>query len=215
MKGEAPREYDIIMIEREAGAPESVPAHLIMYGMGTRIKESESKAAGTPVHVDHPWIQILVPGEQNKSAPERPASETDMRRFPRSYDAVMRAHAKNGPGIHGMPIEGWAQITRSEAVTLRSANIPTVEALAEVQDGHIDKIGMRGRELRSMAKAFLEINKNAAAAQVYKAESDRKDLAIADLQRQFNELAARLEKPEDEEPKRGPGRPRKVQEDAA
>ncbi len=214
MKGEPPREYPIQLMEREAGAPESVPAQLILWGMGTVIKTRESKIAGHEVHIDWPWIQILVPGENNKSSPEKPATEVEKRRYPKTYDALVRMYETKTLAVNGMPIDNWPQVTRSMAVTLRAANIPTVEALAEVSDEHIDKIGSIGRDLRSKAKAFLMLSRDTAAAQQIKAESDLKDLRIADLERQFRELAAKLEEGQ-EEVKRGPGRPRKVQEDAA
>jgi hypothetical protein len=107
-----------------------------------------------------------------------------------------------------MPVEQWPQITRAQAMTLKAMHVHTVESLAEVHDGHIDKLGQNGRELRTKAKAFLELAKDTAAAQAHAAENQALKDQIAELQRQFAQLSAQTEK-------RGPGRPPKQVEQAA
>ncbi len=204
-------EFRVQMMERENGAPESVPALMIEMWIGTQQSARKSKLAGRPIFEEVPWISISVPGEQNKSFPVRPVNDSDKRRFPRAYAALMDSEKK--PAIEGTPIEHWAAITRSEAMSFRASNIPTIEALAEVRDEHIDKLGTSGREWRAKARAVLTGAKDAALAQQLAAEKETLMAMIAEQGRQIKELAAKLEG--QEEVKRGPGRPRKVQEDAA
>ncbi len=200
-------DYPIRLLEREAGAPESVAALIIEMGFDTRPNARKSKKAGYEVHEEVPCIRVTVPGELNKSVREGPIRPDEKVRFPRAYAALM-ALDKEAPPIDGMPIEHWPRVTRVMAMTLKAANIPTVEAMAAVDDNNISKIGPEGPRLRSEAKAFLQVSHDAAAAQRIQAESDAKDALLADMQRQIRELAAKLEA-KDEEPKRGPGRPRK------
>lgn len=212
-------EHVVRMIEREAGAPDSVGALMIERWFDTRPNPRKSKSAGYPIFEEVPWIRIIVPGEKNNSVPERPSTDQDNKRFPRSYETLMTLAKNSAAPIDGMPIEHWPRATRSMAMTLKAVNIPTVEALAAVQDSHIDRIGPNGRQLRSEAQAFLAVSKDSAAAQRIQAESDAKDATMADMQRQIRELAAKLEKQheqpigwkgqEDEPARRGPGRPRK------
>jgi hypothetical protein len=200
-------EFRVRMMEREAGAPEQVPPLLIERWMKTKPNPSKSKAAGHPVHDDCPWIRITTPGDKN-SYVERPATDIDNTRFPKSHAALMSAVKPSD--TEGMPIEDWPQITRGQAETLKSLSIPTVEALAAVNDANIMNLGQPGRELRIKAQAFLAVSKDTAAAQQFKLENEQLKATLADQQRQIRELAAKLERRE--EPKRGPGRPRKIQD---
>ncbi len=189
-----------MMMEREAGAPQQVPQLGVGFFVRPVQHSKQSKLAGHPVFVDREWFVCVVPGDRN-SRIERPATDMDKRRFPVSY-AAFKATETKAP-VNGFRIEEWPQVTRAMAMTLKAAHIDTVEALAEVGDGNIDKIGHSGRELRSKAQAFVAMAKDSAAVQAIKAESDRKDATLADMQRQINELAAQLQK-------RGPGRPPNV-----
>lgn len=197
---------DILMrMEREDGMPEQCP----MMGVGFFVRPVQnpkrSKAAGHPVFEDREWVKIVTPGDKN-SWVERQATAVEKRRFPKSYAAFKAI--ENQSAVDGFRIEEWPQVTRAMAMTLKAAHIDTVEALAQVSDGHIDKIGFAGRELRAKAQAFIAVSKDTAAAQQYKADNDKLMSMISDQQRQIAELAAKLEK-------RGPGRPPKEAVEAA
>jgi hypothetical protein len=200
-------EHDEIpmMMEREAGCPEQVPEVGVGFGLVPQENGRKSSAAGHPVFEEREYVKIVIPGDK-QSLYFQPATDQHKRRFPRAY-AMFKARETQA-GVEGMPIEHWPQITRALALTFKACNIPTVEALAAVHDGHVEKLGNEGREWRAKAKAFLDIAKDTAASQKLAAESERKDLMISDLQRQINDLAARLS---DEPQKRGPGRPPKAQ----
>lgn len=180
-----------MMMEREAGAPEQCPQLGIGFFSRPLQHAKKSKLAGHPVFEDREWFVCVVPGDKN-SRIERPASDTDKRRFPRTY-AAFKSMEQKAP-VNGFPIEEWPQVTRAQAMTLKAMNIFTVEALGEVSDANVDKLGHSGRELRAKAQAFLVVSKDTAAAQAFKAESERKDATLADMQRQINELAGQLQK---------------------
>lgn len=180
-----------LMMEREAGAPDFIAA--IAVGFGTMPVEDKkaSEKAGYPVFVDREFFSARVPGDKNTHS-LRIATDKDRQRFPRAYAAFKQ---RDTVPVQGMPIEQWPQITRAQALTLRAAGVHTVEAMAEVHDGNIDKLGANARELKAKAKAFLAQATDTAAAQKLAAENERKDLEMAELRRQIADLAAKLEQP--------------------
>lgn len=202
---------EIVMgMEARVTEPPGTPALGVGFYVAPRQSKRKSKAAGHPVFEDTEFIRIVVIGDKNGEV-NRPASQKDKTDFPRSYMAFKEREGGKRTAVDGMPLEEWAQVTRSMALTLKAANIFTVEGLATVADGHIDKLGPNGRELRAKAQGFVAQAKDAAAAQTFKAENDRLVALLQDQQRQIAELAARL----DDKPKRGPGRPRKQPEQPA
>ncbi len=144
-------EFRVRMLERAANEHENVPGLIIERWWKTKPNPGKSKTAGHPVHDDCAWIRITVPGDKN-SYVERPATDVDDRRFPKSYAALMSATKPSD--VEGMPIEDWPQVTRGLAETLRALNIPTVEALAAVNDANITNLGQPGRDLGSRHKPF-------------------------------------------------------------
>lgn len=202
--------YDDIplMMEREAGAPDHIAAIAVGFGMLPIEDASASEKEGRPVFVDREFFSARVPGDKNTHS-LRLATKKDRERFPKAYAAYKE---RATVPVQGTPLEEWPQITRSQALNLKSMAVHTVEALAEVHDGHIDKLGQNARELKTKARAYIEQAKDSAAVQKLAVESARKDAEMAELRRQIADLASRVE---DGEPKRGPGRPRKEPAEAA
>lgn len=194
-----------LMMEREAGAPDFITQIAVGFGLLPVEDSSESAKAGRPVFVDREFFSAKVPGDKNTHS-LRLATDKDKQRFPRAYAAFQQ---RGLVPMQGTPLEEWPQVTRAQALTLKAAGVHTVEAMAEVHDGHIDKLGGNARELKAKAKAYLAQAADTAAASKLAAENERKDTEMAELRRQIADLASRLE-PE----KRGPGRPRKEAEAA-
>lgn len=180
-----------LILEREAGAPDHIAAIAVGFGMMPIEDKTASDKAGHPVFVDKEFFSARIPGDKNTHS-LRLSTPKDRERFPRAYAAFKQ---RDTVPIQGMPIEQWPQITRAQALTFKAMGIHVVEALAEVHDGHIDKLGQSARELRTKAKAFLAQAKDAAEAQRLAAENQRKDDEMAELRRQIADLASRLEEP--------------------
>ena len=194
-----------MIMEREFGLPEHVPQVAVGFCMEVTEDKKKSAAAGHPVFTEREFCKIVIPGDK-QSLYYQPATDEKRRKFPNAYRAFQQRESK--PVVEGMPIEHWPQITRAQAMTFRAANIHTVEALASVHDGNIDKIGSHGRDLRAKAQAFLAVAKDSAAAQKIAVENQQLKDQLAEMQKQINTLAKALEK-------RGPGRPRKDEQVAA
>lgn len=118
--------------------------------------------------------------------------------------------------VDGVPLEAWPGATPHLVKALAPANIRSVEDLARMEDSAISRLAIPNlRQYQKNARAYLEALKSTSGV----AAENAKLKEIVDHQaRELAELKAlvtgMVEK-EDEEPapvKRGPGRPRKVQE---
>lgn len=134
-------------------------------------------------------------------------------KFQRQFTAWREGHDLPREGT---PIKTWAMCTREAATRLIATGITTVEDLAAFPDSNLAVVGMDGRYLRDMARGWITEAKDKGANAKALADANVKIGALEEtIQRQnerIDRLAARLE--QGDEPKRGPGRPRK-QEEAA
>lgn len=165
-------------------------------------QEFRSLAEGHPIYEAVPFIRIYVPGDKTKvvDRPVKLEQSGDVPSDPQRFHAQWQAFRSGVQATAaGKPLAEWPLMTTSQVKELNAVNIYTVEALAEVSDVALDGIGHGGRALRDQAKAHIaQMTDGAATAKLVAANSD--------LQRQIDELRASMTSPDD---KRGPGRPRK------
>lgn len=175
-----------MMMERESGMPEHIPAVAVSFGMHPVKDGKASAAAGHDIYKDVEFVKIAVPGDKNAMF-FQPADDKHRRRFPKTYAAFQ--DRETAPVV-GAPIEQWAPISRGLALTLRAMHINTVEALAEVSDSHVDGIGSNGRQLREQAKAWLSEARDGAASARLAAEKTELENQLAAMQQQIMVLQA-------------------------
>lgn len=186
-----------MMMEREAShrgphgdmimIPDTTPPVAVSFGLSPVLDGAKTKEAGHDVYKDVEFVKIAVPGDKN-SLFFQPSNDLYRARFPKAYAAFK---AREHKPMEGMPVGEWAPISRSMALTLRAAHIDTVEALAAVHDGNIDRIGSNGRELREKARAWLADAKTGAAAVQLAGEKQALQDQIAAMQAQILELSQR------------------------
>jgi hypothetical protein len=177
---------DVVMgLEREAGMAEHVPQIGVGFCLYPLKDDAESEKNGREIFRDVEFVKIIVPGDR-ESVVFQPATAEHKRRFPLAY---RRFKEQEQVAQEGTPIEAWPAIGRGLALTLKAAGIPTVEALANVHDGNLDKLGHGIRELRAKAQGFIAQASNAAAAQTLAKEKQQLLDVIANLQAQVRELA--------------------------
>lgn len=177
-------------LEREAGMPEQVPSVAVSFGMYPKKDDRASKEAGRDVYKDVEFVKIAIPGDRH-SLVFQPATDVHRRRFPRAYQAFKdREHTP----MQGTPLEQWPVVSRSIVLNLKALHVHTVEALAEVHDGNIDRLGSSGRELREKAKAWLaeaqtgaETVRLAAEKQALQDQLAAMQAQLAALQQQMND----------------------------
>jgi hypothetical protein len=174
-----------MMLEREAGMPDNCPQVAVAFGLYPMLDRKKTETEGREVYKDVEFVKIAVPGDRN-SLFFQPAEGTHRKRFPRAYDAYKQREVVP---VNGTPIENWPPVSRSVAMNLRTAHIHTVEDLAQVHDGNVDKICSNGRELREKAKAWLDNAKNGAAAIQLAADKKALQDQLAAMQAQIVALS--------------------------
>lgn len=150
-------------------------------------KKRESKEAGYPVFGDPMlFIKIVIPNSVDDT--QRPATEADKQRFPKSYEAYQRG---SEPAEEGLPIAEWPQVTKSEVKLLDAVTVKTVEQLAALPDSGLHRLGPGGQGLKIRAQKFLE----------KAAENETLRNTIQELERKIEELTAKPQ-PAKRKPKR-------------
>jgi hypothetical protein len=187
--------------------------------------EAASQAAGRPV----PNVVILacITPFASKDVVEKPATEwleqirqqavkgdyppEWAQRFKLQYDEYIKG---NELPREGTPIKTWQMLSHDQKNRCRAVDISVVEDLAVVPDSGLHNMGLDGRYMRDLAKAWIAEGKDKgivaqelAAANAKIADQavliQRMNDRLAELEARAN--AARLE----DAPRRGPGRPRK------
>jgi hypothetical protein len=184
-----------MMLEREAGLPENYPAVAVGFGMYPQLNKAKTAEAGHDVYDEREYVRVVVPGDK-ASLLLQPSTDAYRRRFPKAYQAFKTR--ESGGGRSGMPIEQWAVVSRSVAMTLRAAHVHTVEDLCEVSDSHIDRLSVAGaRELQAKARAWLAQAKDGAEAARKAAENEGLQKQIQALHAQIAALAeAKADEPD-------------------
>jgi hypothetical protein len=111
-----------------------------------------SEKEGRAVYDDVEYVEITVAGDTRTVVDERVKPE-HKERWPQAYKAF-----KEGRELaeDGTPLEAWPLLTPGQVMEFKALNIRTVDALAALDDGNLNKLGTGGRNIREKAKAFLE-----------------------------------------------------------
>lgn len=145
--------------------------------------------AGTLKTREVEYVMLRVAGDQN-SAPVHPVDDALRKRFGTEYKHWM-ATRKNDH-VNGLRITQWPLASKGFAMELAALGIRSVEDLSVVSDVNAMKI-TNGREWRERARAWLETNKDAAAAARFAGEAERAKAESADLRAQLHEMANRVQ----------------------
>jgi hypothetical protein len=170
-----------------------------------------SQEEGRPIYEDRPFITILFPGDKTKKierwavlSKDKDYNDTnpaDDERFPRQWAAFEKQEA--APSM-GLPVTEWPPISKSEAAELKGLNFHTVESLAQASDQAIGFMG--GLALREKARAWVESAKGHAAETKAAAEN----VQLREMMKVMQEQIDALKAGQQEETRRGPGRPPKT-----
>ena len=137
---------------------------------------------------DKLYVKINVPGD-SKSEWDYPAREDDLRRFSKAYEVFQREENQFGGQTL---LENWGFIGEAWVNQLRSLNVYTVEQLAGMQDGLIDRVGHGSRELHKKAIAYLAEKKEAQSAGLLKEELGQRDAQIAQMAASMKEMQEQI-----------------------
>jgi hypothetical protein len=163
-----------------------------------------SKEAGRPIYRDVELVEVRIAGDKN-NIPVFKVTDVHRKRWPEHYAAFKRGEEMSPVGT---PVEQWPILSRSKCMELKAAGVMTVEALAELPDSAIHRIGMDARKLIAQAKEFLEGAKDDARFSALAADNEtlRAELELlkqqisgadklVELQKENEELKSKLTKP--------------------
>lgn len=136
----------------------NTPPVAVGFGLYPRLDKKKTAEAGHEVYTDREYVKIVIPGDRFSEFLQ-PATDEYRRKFPKAYASFK---TRSTEAKSGMPIEQWASITRSMAYMLKAVHVHTVEALAEMHDTNMARLGFNGRELREKARAWLRTSKDGA-----------------------------------------------------
>ena len=131
----------------------------------------KSLEAGRPIFVDREMVEIRFPGD-NKRVHVAPAAEraqmepgssrrlSYIDRFPDHYKLFKEEQPQ---GQIGTPISELPFLTEARRQEMRAMNIHTAEALADLPDRDIAKMGMGFRAYVDQARAWVEMASGSAA----------------------------------------------------
>jgi hypothetical protein len=129
----------------------------------TKKNERKSAEAGRPVHDAVDMIEIRFAGDA-KTIHHAPASDKSKfvqgmgyidykTRFPRHWEHYQKTKTNLSDGT---PLDELTFLDAARRADLKAVNIHTVEALANLADNAVKKIGIDGLKLRDMARSYLE-----------------------------------------------------------
>lgn len=127
----------------------------VRFFLHPELEELRSSQEGRPIYRDVEMVEIIGAGSRDKL--HRKATDIDKRRFKRQYESFKSA---NSEVIVGTPLGQFPFISASERKELEYFNIFTGEQLVSMPDGHIDKVGVNGRDLIKKVKAFMQMAKD-------------------------------------------------------
>lgn len=169
--------------------------------------EFQSQEEGRPIYESRPFIRLYVPGDKTKVV-DRPVKmealgdiPSDPQRFPMQWQAFKAGQTAQA---NGTPLSEWPQMNTTQVRELNGLHIYTVEQLAQVHDGVLEGLGHGSRSIRDQAIRFLEAANDNSFLTKQSAEIDDLRAQLTAMREQMNAQ---------EEPKRGPGRPKKEEND--
>lgn len=112
--------------------------------------------------------------------------------------------------LDGTDIKMWPLISPAQIKMCQSANLFTVEALANATEEGLYRVGMGARELKAMAKNWLDSGEQGKVSTKLTELQDRLDAALDLIQQQKAEIDRLRTESGDDKPRRG----RPAKEDA-
>jgi hypothetical protein len=172
-------------------------AESTVVGKGTNLQVKHGDDSGLWVEFynnkihQRPFIKVRVPGD-NKTEWDRPVKEKDKQRFSKQWEAFNQQRSQYGEQTM---LEQWEGLNDGQIRNLKAFNVQTVEQLANLTDGLIDRVGMGTRDLVRKANAWIESAssqaKEQALSRALQASEDKLALQaqqIAEMQAQMQSL---------------------------
>lgn len=152
--------------------------------MEARQSKPLTEQRGYPQFVDREMVEIRIAGD-NKTVVVKKVDEEHKNRWPRQYEAFKKGLETP---IDGLPLKHCPLFSMAEVQTMLAQNIYTVEALANLNDGFISRLGMSARGWVAKAQAYLKSAEGSADAVKMAADNQKLRDEIESLKLQIKEL---------------------------
>lgn len=155
---------------------------------------AKSTEAGRPIFEEKDFVVIMVPGDKDNIVDRQVWDDasnpnSDTQRFGRQYDAWRRNQQQETTGT---PLSAWPGVTRSQVEELAYLKVYSVEQLASVSDGNLQKMGPGYLGLRLKARDFLQAAAGTAPVEKMRAELEKRDSEMETLKRALREQGEAL-----------------------
>lgn len=168
----------------------------------------KSEQAGHPVYEYPDFIEIISPGEIEKTVVDRAVKPEDKHRFAQQWAQYQAAEEQI---TEGTPLEHLFPSKPEIVDGLKRMRFMTIEHLAEATDATMQNVPMGGYEWREKAKKYLAFSKDSAKFLKVEKELADKNFRIETLERTIADIQAKMAVDEDAAPPRNKGgRPRRV-----
>lgn len=136
---------------------------------------------GRPVFEEKEFVEIIIAGD-SKTKVHEPVNQGHIERWPEQYQKF-----KDGleQATEGTPVEQWNYLSKSQVAELKALNIKTVEALAELPDTGLQRLGMGARSLQGKAQSFIAMSKEDATKEELMKANQALQAQIDELQKQI------------------------------
>ncbi len=150
--------------------------------------EVASATAGRPIFRDEERVEIIFPGNPH-TRPVKIVTNEERMKWPEQYKAFK---AGQEMPLDGTPIEEWPRLKKSQVLELKAIGFMTIESIAAMNDLAMQRIGLGGRQLAELAKAFLDDAERLKLNEQQNAVINRQDAELAALKNQVAQLSALL-----------------------
>lgn len=160
----------------------------------TLLDEIASEREGRKCYRDEERVRLHFPGNPH-TKPVARVTEEHRQRWPEHYDKFKRGITQSADGI---PIEEWPKLNRAMVFELKALGLETVEQIASMNDHDCQRVSVggvsAGRQLRDLARAFIDDSERNALAERLSAENSKQNAENAELRRKVEEQRELLER---------------------
>ncbi len=136
-------------------------------------------------------IQVISPGDRTNIV-HREVMDIDKRMYPERWKAF-KEH-RDQDAATGTLLSDVTWIKGSQRKEADYFKIRTVEQLAAISDGNLQRLGPGWIELRALAQSWLKKAKDDSHMTKMQAELAQRDSLIDALKKQLDDLASRVDK---------------------
>jgi hypothetical protein len=190
-------------MKEEQRLEEEKRLHVTFY-TAPKLNKRKTEEEGRPIYDDVEKVKIQIPGDRrtvigalahDKSRLNKDTGQwmTYADRFPKHYEAFKAGQEQIGSGT---PLSELSWLTAAKVAELRALKITTAEALSNVNQETLGKLGAEGHSLRDKAKAYIENAHGSADIVRLSSENDELKARLEALEKQMTSEPASSVSPE-------------------